>query len=63
MELSQILKIFRERPQTRQLVSTLLQRNPKRISLDGLTGSSDALFLAALYLEMPHPALFILGDR
>ena len=63
MELSQILKIFRERPQTRQLVSILLQRNPKRISLDGLTGSSDALFLAALYQELQHPALFILGDR
>lgn len=63
MELSLLLKIFSERTQTRQLLNALVQRSSKRIYLDGLVGSSDAVFMASLCLDLNHPALFILGDR
>lgn len=50
-------------PQTRRLTSLLLQGEQKRIHLQGLIGSSDAITIASVLKEHPHPALFILGDR
>lgn len=38
-------------------------RSTRRIHLEGLGGSSDAVFIATAYQELPHPALLIMGDR
>lgn len=35
----------------------------QRVHLNGLTGSSDAMLISALIKSLPHPALFVLGDR
>ena len=63
MELSTILKKFTGLEQTRRLVRLLSDREKKHIFLEGLSGSADAVLLSAVYESLPHPALFILGDR
>ena len=52
-----------DQPQTRRLEKLLLKSECKRIHIEGLSGSSDALLLAAFFKEHRHPALFIFGDR
>ncbi|MBL7922654.1 MAG: transcription-repair coupling factor [Bacteroidia bacterium] len=63
MELSSVLQKYRDQPQLQRLGALLLSRQSSRICLRGLSGSSDALMLAALLSEHPQPALFLLGDR
>lgn len=63
MELKDILKKYGEHPHSRALISLLSERKANRLHLDGLSGSSSGLLLAAIYSQFPHTALIISGDR
>ena len=63
MELNQLLQKYLQQEQTRRLIRFITEPNDKRVHLEGLSGSSDAMVLAAVQTELPHPALFLLGDR
>ena len=63
MDLKSVLQGYRDHPHVQSLVDLLSRRILNRVHLDGLVGSSDAVVLAALCLELPQPAVFILGDR
>ena len=63
MDLNSVLQKLLDQPQSRRLEKLLFKSEFNRIHLAGLTGSSDALLLAAFFKEHRHPALFIFGDR
>jgi transcription-repair coupling factor (superfamily II helicase) len=63
VDLQHILERFRQSAALKALTGLLRERRIRRVQLEGLSGSSDAVFLATATLELPHPALFILGDR
>ncbi len=63
MDLNSVLQRILDQPQSRRLEKLLLKSECKRIHIEGLSGSSDALLLAAFFKEHRHPALFIFGDR
>ena len=63
MDLNSVLQRILDQPQSRRLENLLLKSECQRIHLAGLSGSSDALLLAAFFKEHRHPALFIFGDR
>ena len=63
MEFNTILSLYRNHSNTRQIISALNGSSINRIFLDGLIGSSDAIVLSALFTELPHPAIFVLGDK
>ncbi len=63
MELKSIIDKYLQLPQLRRLDTLLSSRKQQFIFLEGLTGSADAMVLASLFQQLPHPALIILGDR
>jgi transcription-repair coupling factor (superfamily II helicase) len=63
VELNQLLQKYLQQEQTRRLIRFITEPNDQRVHLEGLSGSSDAMVLAAVQTELPHPALFLLGDR
>lgn len=63
MELQEVLNRYRSGAQHRQLSGLLSDRQVRHIHLTGHNGSSSAVALAALYIDLPHPALVIAGDR
>jgi transcription-repair coupling factor (superfamily II helicase) len=63
LDLNSVLQRILDQPQSRRLENLLLKSECQRIHLAGLSGSSDALLLAAFFKEHRHPALFIFGDR
>ncbi|MBK7886180.1 MAG: transcription-repair coupling factor [Bacteroidetes bacterium] len=63
MDLLNILQKYQNQAQAQRLRTLLLERKQQRIFLQGLAGSSDAVFIASHLHQFPQPALFILGDR
>ena len=63
MDLKTVLQGYRDHAHVRNLADLISKRAIKRVHLDGLVASSDAMVLAALCLELPQAAIFILGDR
>jgi transcription-repair coupling factor (superfamily II helicase) len=63
VEFNTILSLYRNHSNTRQIISALNGSSINRIFLDGLIGSSDAIVLSSLFTELPHPAIFVLGDK
>ncbi len=63
MEIQDILKIYGESAQQRELARLLVPGNARHIHLQGHNGSSAAVSLAALYRLQPMPLLIIAGDR
>lgn len=63
MDLKGVLNSYRNHVKIQNLAGILAKKSVKRLHLEGLVGSSDAMMLAALYSELSHPALIILGDR
>jgi len=63
VEFNNILSLYRNHSNTRQIISALNGNSINRIFLDGLIGSSDAIVLSALFIELPHAAIFVLGDK
>jgi len=63
VEIQDILKIYGESGQHRELARLLVPGNARHIHLLGHNGSSAAVSLAALYRLQPMPILVIAGDR
>ncbi len=63
MELISLLQKYQHLPQAQRLCSIISERKQERVFLQGLHGSSNAVFIAAVLQIAPQPALFILGDQ
>ncbi|MFM7017018.1 MAG: transcription-repair coupling factor [Bacteroidota bacterium] len=63
MELHQVIEFYKNGKQTSELYTMLFNERKHAIYLEGLTGSSSALFIAGFHLHAPGPLLILLGDR
>lgn len=63
MELAEVLTRARQHKTIAQLAALLPSSRNSVFHLNGFSGSSHALYLAAHLEALPHPALFILPDR
>ena len=63
MELHQVIEYYQNGRQTSELYSVLFNEQKKAVYLNGLTGSSSALFIAGYFNQFTGPVLVLLGDR
>lgn len=63
MTIQELLGKYQESPNVRFLAKAISSPGKNKLQLEGLVGSADAVVAAALQLAMPHPAVYILGDR
>ena len=63
MELHQVIEYYQNGRQTSELYSGLFNEQKKAVYLNGLTGSSSALFIAGYFNQFTGPVLVLLGDR
>ncbi len=63
MTILELLNKYQESPNVRFLAKAISSPGKNKLQLEGLVGSADAVVAAALQLAMPHPAVYILGDR
>lgn len=63
MELKELLKYYDSHPSVTGLVESLSNKSGKQVYLKGLTGSSAAVVLSAVYHLNPFSGLILLNDR
>jgi transcription-repair coupling factor (superfamily II helicase) len=63
VELHQVIEYYQNGRQTSELYSGLFNEQKKAVYLNGLTGSSSALFIAGYFNQFTGPVLVLLGDR
>ena len=63
MELHQVIEYYQNGRQTSELYSVLFNEQKKAVYLNGLTGSSSAVFIAGYFNQFTGPVLVLLGDR
>jgi transcription-repair coupling factor (superfamily II helicase) len=63
VELHQVIEYYQNGRQTSELYSVLFNEQKKAVYLNGLTGSSSALFIAGYFNQFTGPVLVLLGDR
>ncbi len=63
MLLGDILQLYKDSPQTQQIVSYLKAKDEKFLGLSGLAGSSLAMVAASVYRSQISPFVFVLSDR
>ena len=63
MTVQELLIQYQESPNIRFLAKAIASPDKNKLQLEGLVGSADAMVAAALQLNLPHPAIYILGDR
>jgi transcription-repair coupling factor (superfamily II helicase) len=63
VELHQVIEYYQNGRQTSELYSVLFNEQKKAVYLNGLTGSSSAIFIAGYFNQFTGPVLVLLGDR
>ena len=63
MTVKDLLLQYQESPNIRFLAKAIASPGKNKLQLEGLVGSADAVVATALQLTVPHPAIYILGDR
>jgi transcription-repair coupling factor (superfamily II helicase) len=63
MTIQELLRKYQESQNVRFLSKAIASPGKNKILLSGLTGSADAVIAAALQQLVPHPALYIAGDK
>ncbi|MBS4013192.1 MAG: transcription-repair coupling factor [Bacteroidetes bacterium] len=63
MLLGDILQLYKESPQTQQIISYLKNKDEKFIGLSGIAGSSLAMVAASVYRSQIGPFVFVMSDK